>query len=520
MISEPNIAVIDCGSQYTTLISTRLRECGVRSESVPYHKAASALAARRFEGVILSGGEDSIKDAGARVPGPELLELLSGTPILGICLGLHYLVKHLGGEMRFDPAFAQFGNLSARCAGSPVFQRLAEPVQDVWESHNDSVKKMPPGFSLVATGTERGDIQAIWDKKRRIIGVQFHPEVLETRNGAAMLAAFVFDVCGCEKDWFPADAIGEIREEARKGIGDEKAVMGYSGGVDSSVAAAILAPVLGLRLFPYVIEMGQLREGEVEEALLHGTCCGISSAVITEPGRLMEALKRPPAGLELSEAKRQCFTRAYADILTEQARRSNASVVIQASLRADFIESGREGLSALIKSHHNVGAEKIFEKAGLRSFHPLRQFFKQEVRALARALRLSDSIVCRAPFPGPGNLIRFVGGIPIAEELALIRWAYQRTQQTLRATGDLPRIAQLVVAIPALRVTGVKGDGRSYGYPVFIRVVESEDFMTAAGYRLPQSSQEALERALTAHPDITAVSYWPTSKPPQTVEFE
>ena len=265
----------------------------------------------------------------------------------------------------------------------------------------------------------------------------------------------------------------------------------------------------------FCLDVGQFRENESEEIRRNAQAAGVTLMYRKVPELLQNELCLPiPHGCEISEEKRRRFSAVYGKEFV--AASSGAKFVIQLSLAADFIESGKAGASALIKSHHNT----IAEFGDLKPIHPFRHLFKYEVRELARSIGLPDSVVNRQPFPGPGLLIRFVGGIPTPENLNLVRFADARTREVLEATGEYDKVSQLVVAIPALRITGVKGDRRAYGYSVMIRAVESSDFMTARGYRFPAETQERLEQVLTTHPDIVAVSYWPTSKPPQTTEFE
>lgn len=514
-MKNPHILIIDLGSQYSLVISRTLREIGVRSVVLAPAKVEAWLLGNSVSSIILSGGDASVHDASFVSPPRRILEL--NVPILGICLGMHWLVKEFGGKVESRPDLAQYGKRQVTCErSSPLFRGLSDSLQQVWESHGDSVTGMPQGFELISKTRDLSDIQALWSSEQRIAAVQFHPEVVDTHEGKSMLTEFVLTLCGGERDWSPAEIIGNIRDEICSAIGGDRAILGFSGGVDSTTGAAMLAPVLGEKLQGFCLDVWQFRENELPEIMANAWSAKIPLVIKSDDAIFMPSGNSPLDREEIAEFKRKIFSALYGQHFSAQAQTFGAKFVIQLSLATDFIESGKAGASALIKSHHNT----IAEFGGLKALHPFRHLFKYEVRELARTLQLPADVVARQPFPGPGLLVRWVGGVPTSENLALLRWADARTREVLVCAGEYEKISQLVVAIPSLKITGVKGDGRAYKYPVFIRAVESSDFMTARGYRFSEETQEKLEHVLTAHRDIVAVSYWPTSKPPQTVEFE
>lgn len=515
------ILIADFGSQYTLLIGRMLREIGVRSIILPPQKVSAWLKENRPKGIILSGGAASIYEDDA----PNLPDgvLNDDIPILGICYGMHWLAQRLGG--RVEPRFAEREYGAAEmilCEPDPLFHGLTDDAKfTVWMSHGDSVTAIPANFKVIGR-TAGNTAAAISWPERRVWGLQFHPEVNHTIRGRAILENFL-EVCSVKHDWRPDDVITRILQEVAAAVGpDENCILAFSGGVDSSTLTAIVAPVLGSRLTCITLDHGGLRAGEADEvkenALAAG--CWYSREPAGRPsfdifGRWKTFLNAIVAAGTDAEAKRRAFREQYQIDLETLAAEADARVLIQGTLAPDVIESGRVGGAATIKTHHNVGME-----TWLRQIHPLAGLFKYEVRDLARYLKLPPSITERKPFPGPGFYCRIVGVPVTAELLELVRWADAEVRR-ITAEEDLEQeFAQLVVGLIGVRTVGVKGDGRSYGYAIAVRAVQTSDFMTCRGYQFPPEVRRSIQRAVTKHPEITRVWFDENDKPPATVEFE
>jgi len=512
------ILILDFGSQYTMLIARRVRELKVYCEIHPFHVDPAFL--REFDpaGLILSGGPASVLEPDApRIPA-DLLRL--GIPVLGICYGMQLMAYLLGG--RVAPAGQrEYGPALLRGEwGSPIFLgieelRRGEPVQ-VWMSHGDRIEALPEGFTAIAW-SDNSPVAAMADREGRLFGVQFHPEVAHTPRGKEILANFLFRVCGLSPSWtmesFAEEAVGRIRAT----VGEAQAVMGLSGGVDSSVAALLLHRALGDRLTCIFVDNGLLRRGEAEEvARTFREELGLRLRVVDASARFLDALQ----GVEDPERKRRIIGEVFVRVFEETARTiPGVAFLGQGTLYPDVIESvSFKGPSATIKTHHNVGG--LPERMDLRLVEPLRELFKDEVRELGRHLGLSDRILWRQPFPGPGLAVRIIGAVT-PERLRIVREADAVVEEEIRAAGLYEAIWQSFAVLLPVRTVGVMGDERTYEHVVAVRAVHSRDGMTADWVRLPHDLlQRIATRIVNEVRGVNRVVYDISSKPPSTIEWE
>ncbi|MDD5109984.1 MAG: glutamine-hydrolyzing GMP synthase [Patescibacteria group bacterium] len=509
-VDFPQLVIVDLGSQYSHVIVRTLREMGYRSALLSPSKAEKLLSQYRPKGIIWSGGAACVSDPGAPVP-PK--NYLGEIPVLGICLGMQYLATWLGGKLSKEINRKEYGPREAKIIArtSPLFKNI--PDGPVLCSHGDSVQKVPPKFHITAVTDDCPILAMEAADGRPIYGVQFHPEVTVTTHGKLLLENFVKVICGCKKDWQPANLIASIREEILETLPkNAKVLHGFSGGVDSTVIAALLSPVLGNRLIGLTIDGCQFRAGELDHIEAAAKSAGLKNhRTVKVCEELITAL-----GLTTdAEAKRRTFKSVYSHTIERVGEETGATYFLQGTLATDLIEAGQLGGASLIKSHHNVGLP-----LNLTQLHPLRQLFKHEVRDLARALKLPPSVSERMPFPGPGLLVR-IFGVPVTQErLELLRRADAIAERILKDNGALAGLSQLVVALCGAPTVGVKGDEREYGHPVVVRAVKTVDFMTAETIELPPTVRRALTEALTQIPKITRVFFDETPKPPATIEME
>lgn len=507
------ILIVDFGSQYTHLIGRRIRELHVYSEIVPHTLPPEEFVARGAKGIILSGGPASVYDPGVPVTPRALLE--TGLPVLGICYGMQLMALQLGGQV--EPGRRrEYGPAVVEQLSADALLQALPPRFDAWMSHGDSVCVLPPGFGALAR-TDNTPLAAMGDPARRLYGVQFHPEVTHTPRGMDVLRSFVFDICGCRPNWRLGSFINSTVASIRQLVGTDHAICAVSGGVDSSVAAALVHRALGDRLTCVFIDNGLLRQNEaasVEEAL-RGSL-GSSLVTIDASERFLARLE----GVVDPEEKRRRIGEVFIRTFEAAARDLGSPPwLVQGTLYPDVIESatGHE-TAGKIKTHHNVGG--IPKDVQFRLIEPLRYLFKDEVRKLGRRLGVPEAILRRQPFPGPGLAVRVIGEVTPAR-LATLRAADAIVREELEASPLARRLGQYFAVLTPVNSVGVMGDGRTYGALLAVRAVSTDDFMTATALPLPPATQVRLaSRLVNEVPGINRVVYDITSKPPATIEWE
>ena len=504
------VLVVDFGAQYAQLIARRVREAHVYSEIVPHTMPVAEMLARRPAAVIFSGGPKSVHVEGAPTIDPELYD--SGVPVLGICYGAQLLAQQLGGEVS-PTGQGEYGRTAMTVVDSSALFADLPLQQDVWMSHFDTIATPPSGFRIVATTP--GAVAALEDPDRRLYGVQFHPEVAHTARGQEVLKHFLYDVAGCRPSWTMTSVIEQQVADIRAQVGDEKVICGLSGGVDSAVAAALVHKAVGDNLTCVFVDTGLMRAGEAEQVEdTFRRQFGVDLVHVKAADRFVEALD----DVIDPERKRKIIGATFIRVFEEVAKDlHDARFLVQGTLYPDIIESGTKD-AARIKSHHNVGG--LPDDMNFELVEPLRNLFKDEVRAVGEELGLPEEIVWRQPFPGPGLAVRIVGTVT-PERLEILRAADTIVLQEMRRAGLEREVWQSFAVLIAVRTVGVMGDERTYAYPIVIRAVTSDDAMTADWARLPYDVLERMSsRIINEVPGVNRVAFDVTSKPPGTIEWE
>jgi GMP synthase (glutamine-hydrolysing) len=530
------ILILDFGSQYTQVIARRVRELQVYSEVVPFNLPAAEIKKLSPNGIILSGGPASVYDKGAPQIDPKIFSL--GIPVLGICYGLMQMAHHLGGKVVFTGRREYGAGMLNITNGSQLFDGLGSQL-DVWNSHGDEVTALPKGF-LTAGRTESSDFAAVEDRQRKLYGLQFHPEVAHTPRGKEILQNFVYHICQCAMDWTMGSFIEEACDRVRQQVGDQKVVLGLSGGVDSSVTAALLHKAIGDQLTCIFVNNGLLRAREEEVVQrVFGENFHIRLKYVDASARFLKALK----GVTDPEKKRKIignefiavFQHATEELLAEDkknkarkhvtaspsgAGHGGYKFLAQGTLYPDVIESiSIDGNpAAVIKSHHNVGG--LPEKMHFKLVEPVRQLFKDEVRQVGLQLGLPKEIVYRQPFPGPGLAVRILGEVT-PERLSILREADTIVQSEMEAADWYYKVWQSFAVLLPVRSVGVMGDQRTYENTVALRIVESQDGMTADWVRLPYELLARISSRISNEvKGVNRVCFDISSKPPSTIEWE
>jgi GMP synthase (glutamine-hydrolysing) len=504
------VLVVDLGGQYSQLIARRVRECRVYSELVPHTVTPEQVRARNPHALILSGGPASVYAEGAPRVDPALFGL--GIPTLGICYGMQLLALELGGRVD-RTGVSEFGKTALRLRGA-LGEGLPEE-QVAWMSHRDSVVAPPVGAEVTAS-SDSTPIAAFEAPASRIYGVQFHPEVVHTPHGMELLKNFLYDVATAPPSWTPAAVIEEQVERIRAQVGRERVLCGLSGGVDSAVASLLVHKAVGDQLTCVFVDHGLLRQNEAEQVVeTFGGHFQVPLVHVHAQERFLARL----GGVADPERKRKIVGEEFIRVFEEEARRlGDVRFLVQGTLYSDVIESGGTENAEVIKSHHNVGGLPADMRMVL--VVPLRLLFKDEVRRVGEELGLPERMVWRQPFPGPGLAIRIIGDVT-AERLATLRDADAILQEEVRRAGLYRELWQSFCVLPAIRSVGVQGDSRTYGYPIVLRAVTSEDAMTADWARLPYDLIETISsRIVNEIPAVNRVVLDVTSKPPATIEWE
>ncbi len=522
-LKQRPILILDFGSQYTQLIARRIRGLGVYCEIHPYNMEHSQFEALHPCGVILSGGPSTV----TRYANPRAPEWVfhAGVPVLGICYGMQTMAVQLGGEVQSSPV-REFGYAELKLHGkNKLFSEIedrrtseGDSLLDVWMSHGDKVTQLPEGFSIISE-TRNAPIAGMADESRQMYGLQFHPEVTHTAQGVSILRRFVVEICDAPTDWTPEHIIDEAISKIRQQVGSDKVLLGLSGGVDSSVVAALLHKAIGKQLICVFVDTGLLRLNEADQVMnMFGQHMGIHIIAVNAEQQFMKALK----GVTCPEEKRKIIGRTFVEVFDKEAHKiSGVSWLAQGTIYPDVIESAAtntNGASAVIKSHHNVGG--LPEQMKLKLLEPIRELFKDEVREVGLELGLPHAMVYRHPFPGPGLGVRILGEVK-KEYADILRKADAIFIEELRLADLYHKVSQAFAVFLPVKSVGVMGDGRRYDYVICLRAVETVDFMTAHWSQLPWDFlANVSNRIINEVAGVSRVTYDISGKPPATIEWE
>jgi len=509
------ILVVDFGGQYCHLIARRIRELNVYSEIIPSKITAEEIRKVNLnlnvKGIILSGGPSGVYEPDSPKIDPQILDL--GIPVLGLCYGHQLIAYLLGGEVKRG-ARQEYGVAHVTIDKPLGILKGLSRTEKVWMSHGDTVQSLSEDFEILAH-TENCPVAAFRHREKPIYGLQWHPEVVHTKHGMEMLRNFVFDICGCKANWKPSSLIDEKIKEIKEKVGEGKAIIALSGGIDSSTSAVIAAKALGKKLTAVFVDHGFMREGEPEFVKETFEKLGVKVIVVDARERFFKKMK----GIVDPEEKRKIIGREFIRVFEEIAKQVGAEHLIQGTIYPDRIESGFRKHSDKIKSHHNVAGlpTKIEFKSILE---PLRDLYKDEVRRLAKTLGLPSVIVNRQPFPGPGLAVRVIGEVT-PDKVELLRRADRIVSEEIEKSGLKEELWQYFAVLTDTKSTGVKGDARAYGYVIAVRAVKSREAMTASFAYLPYEVLERISTRITNEiPSVTRVVYDITHKPPATIEWE
>jgi GMP synthase (glutamine-hydrolysing) len=521
-IHADRILILDFGSQYTQLIARRVREAGVYCELHPYDLDAQAIHDFAPSGIILSGGPQSVHETDT--PRADPLVFALGVPVLGICYGLQTMAAQLGGKV-VPSTHREYGYAQVRARGhSPLLRDIEDHTSheghgllDVWMSHGDRVESLPPGFAVIAE-TDSAPLAGIADETRRFYGLQFHPEVTHTRQGQRIVERFVHEICCCGRLWTPDNIIEDSLARVRAQVGSDKVLLGLSGGVDSSVVAALLHRAIGDQLTCVFVDNGLLRLGEGDQVMAtFARHMGVRVIRVDAEERFLSRLK----GVSDPEQKRKIIGNTFIEVFDEEAGRiEDVNWLAQGTIYPDVIESAgaKTGKAKVIKSHHNVGG--LPEHMTLKLVEPLRELFKDEVRRIGVELGLPSEMVYRHPFPGPGLGVRILGEVQ-REDADTLRLADHLFIEELRAADLYDQVSQAFAVFLPVRSVGVVGDNRQYAHVIALRAVETLDFMTARWAHLPYDFLDLVcRRIVNEVPGVSRVVYDITGKPPGTIEWE
>ncbi|HTY73943.1 MAG TPA: glutamine-hydrolyzing GMP synthase [Candidatus Nanoarchaeia archaeon] len=514
-IKYDTILVLDFGGQYCHLIGRRIREHGVYSEIVPHDIKPVEIEALKqkfnIKGLVLSGGPSSVYEQNAPHIDPEILKL--NLPILGLCYG-HQLVAMLVNGKVSRAACREYGIAEVNIDKAVGVLKDLASKETVWMSHGDTVSALPTDFEILAH-TDSCPVAAYRSEQKPIYGLQWHPEVVHTKNGAQMLRNYVFEVCKCEANWKVEDIIQKMVDEIKTEVGDSTAIIGLSGGIDSSVATALAAEALGSKLTAVFVDHGFMREGEPEQIRNTFKDFNINFVMINAQKRFMEKLR----GVSEPEKKRKIIGEEFIRVFEEEAKKSGATYLLQGTIYPDRIESGFRKNSDVIKSHHNVAglpSKMDFKKI----VEPLKDLYKDEVRKVAVMLNLPRELVNRQPFPGPGLAVRIIGELN-DEKVNITKTADAIVREEIEKSCIAENLWQYFAVLTDTMATGVKGDARAYGYVVAVRAAESREAMTANFAQIPYPVLEKISTRITNEiPQVTRVVYDITHKPPATIEWE